>query len=129
MYAVFYFADLYFALVLEYTLGETGRNLLYYMPGIGDGCFILSTIILLTETIGTYLSMFGCTIYPCQTWFSLALGTIIEPLGLTILATGLRGVDLPTICGMLALIGIGTGIRFMPGAFLGRASHLHCRRC
>jgi hypothetical protein len=129
MYAVFYFIDLYFALVLDYTPGEVGQNLLYYMPGIGGGCFILYTIILLTGIVGTYLSMFGCTIYPRQTRFPLALGTIIEPLGLTMLAVALRGGDLPTIYGMLALIGVGTGIRFMPGTFLGRALYLHCRSC
>lgn len=35
MYAVFYFVDLYFALVLDYTPGEAGRNLIYYVPGLG----------------------------------------------------------------------------------------------
>jgi hypothetical protein len=129
MYAVFYFVDIYFALVLDYIPGEAGRNLLYYMPGIGGGRFILSTIILLTETVGTFLSMFGCTIYPRLTWFPLALGTTIEPLGLTMLAIALRGGDLPTIYGMLALTGVGTGIRFMLGTFPGRALYLHCRKC
>jgi hypothetical protein len=129
MYAVFYFVDLYFVLVLNYTSGEAGRNLLYYVPGIGSGLFIPSTSVLLTETVGSYLAMFACTIYPRQTWFPLAFGTFIEPLGLTILAVALRGSSLPTIYGMLALTGVGTGIRFMPGTFLGIAPYLYGRRC
>jgi len=35
MYAVFYVVDLYFALVLNYTPGEAGRNLIFYMLGLG----------------------------------------------------------------------------------------------
>ena len=35
MYAVFYFVDLYFALVLDYGHGEAGTNLIYYTPGLG----------------------------------------------------------------------------------------------
>jgi MFS family permease len=35
MYAVFYFVDLYFALVKNYASGKAGINLLYYMPGLG----------------------------------------------------------------------------------------------
>jgi hypothetical protein len=34
MYAVFYFVDLYFALVLHYGSGKAGLNLLYYLPGL-----------------------------------------------------------------------------------------------
>lgn len=35
MYAVFYFVELYFVLVLNYEPGEAGKNLIYYMPGLG----------------------------------------------------------------------------------------------
>lgn len=35
MYAVFYVVDLYFVLVLDYTPSEAGRNLIFYMPGLG----------------------------------------------------------------------------------------------
>jgi hypothetical protein len=34
MYAVFYFVGLYFALVKNFTSGQSGRNLIYYMPGL-----------------------------------------------------------------------------------------------
>ena len=59
--------------------------------------------------------MFACNIYPRQTWFPLTFGTIIEPLGITMLAVALGWGNLPVIYGMLALAGAGTGIRFMPG--------------
>ncbi|KAK6612251.1 MFS-type transporter C16A3.17c 1 [Botrytis cinerea] len=69
MYAVFYFVDIYFALVLQFSSSEGGKNLLYYIPGLA---------------VGVYLA--------------------ISLLG-----------HLPTIYGMLALTGVGTGIRLMPG--------------
>jgi len=34
LYAVFYFSDLYFALVLNFSPGKAGTNLIYYMPGL-----------------------------------------------------------------------------------------------
>jgi hypothetical protein len=40
---------------------------------------------------------------------------MIEPLGITLLATFLKSGNLPAIFGMIAFTGIGTGIRFMPG--------------
>jgi MFS family permease len=35
MYAVYYFAELYFVLVEGYGAGKAGTNLIYYMPGLG----------------------------------------------------------------------------------------------
>jgi hypothetical protein len=60
-----------------------------------------------------------CNTNPRQTFFPLFLGTILEPLGITILAIALRGDNLKLIYGMLALTGIGTGIRLMPGTLHG----------
>ena len=61
--------------------------------------------------------MIACNVYPRQTWSPLALGTVIEPLGITLLAIFLNSENLPAIYGMLALTGVGSGIRFMPGVF------------
>jgi hypothetical protein len=60
-----------------------------------------------------------CNTNPRQTFFPLFLGTILEPLGITVLATALRSNNLKLIYGMLALTGIGTGIRLMPGTLHG----------
>jgi hypothetical protein len=60
-----------------------------------------------------------CNIRPRQTFFPLFLGTILEPLGITILAIALRGDNLKLTYGMLAMTGVGTGIRFMPGTLHG----------
>ncbi|CAD6445438.1 85bf121e-5b81-4e68-8399-771efcf40ddb-CDS [Sclerotinia trifoliorum] len=100
LYAVFYFVDIYFALVLQFSSSEGGKNLLYYIPGLAGG---------------VYLAIFACNVFPHQTWYPLFLGTIIEPLGSTILAVALSWGHLPTVYGMLALTGVGTGIRLMPG--------------
>ncbi|THV46177.1 hypothetical protein BGAL_0409g00080 [Botrytis galanthina] len=91
MYAVFYFVDIYFALVLQFSSSKGG------LAG------------------GVYLAMFACNVFPRQTWYPLFLGALIEPLGITILAAALSWGHLPTIYGMLALTGVGTGIRLMPG--------------
>ncbi|KAI9648509.1 hypothetical protein NHQ30_003144 [Ciborinia camelliae] len=100
MYAVFYFVDIYFALVQQFSSSEGGKNLLYYIPGLAGG---------------VYLAIFSCNVFPRQTWYPLFIGTVIEPLGITILAAALSWGHLPTIYGMLALTGVGTGIRLMPG--------------
>lgn len=63
--------------------------------------------------------MFACNVYPRTTFHPLALGTVLEPLGITILAVALRSGNLNLIYGMLALTGVGTGIRFMPGTLHG----------
>jgi MFS family permease len=104
MYAVFYFVDLYFALVQNYGSGKSGTNLLYYLPGLAGGA---------------YLAVFACNKWPLQTFFPLLLGTIIEPLGITILAVGINTGNLSLVNGMLAMTGVGTGIRFMPGTLHG----------
>ncbi len=130
MYAVFYFVDLYFALVEQFPSGKAGTNLLYYTPGLG-GTFPLllpNTIHpnpnltnLPLLTVGAYLAMFCCNVWPRKTWPPLALGTLIEPLGLTILAIAIHQGHLPVVYGMLGLTGVGTGIRFMPGTLHGVA--------
>lgn len=104
MYAVFYFADLYFTLVLQYSSGKAGTNIVYYLPGLG---------------FGAYAAIFLCNVYPKQTWPPLFIGTIIEPLGITLLAVALSSKNVNLIYGMLALTGVGTGIRFMPGTLHG----------
>lgn len=104
MYAVFYFVDLYFALVKNFESGKAGINLLYYMPGIGAGA---------------YTAMFICNIWPLQTFLPMFLGTVIEPLGITLLAVAINNGNLNVIYGMLALTGFGTGIRMMPGTLHG----------
>lgn len=34
MYAVFYFVDLYFTMVLQYGPAKAGINIIYYLPGL-----------------------------------------------------------------------------------------------
>ena len=63
--------------------------------------------------------MFACNVYPRTTFHPLFIGTLLEPLGITILAVALRSGNLHLIYGMLALTGVGTGARFMPGTLHG----------
>ncbi|KAL2068907.1 hypothetical protein VTL71DRAFT_15245 [Oculimacula yallundae] len=108
MYAVFYFVSLYFSLVRQFSAGKSGTNLIYYMPGLGGGA---------------YLAMYAMNTWPCATIPPLLLGTILEPLGITILASALSSGNLHVIYGMLALTGVGTGIRLMPGTLHGIGYH------
>ncbi|KAH7336399.1 hypothetical protein BKA65DRAFT_431983 [Rhexocercosporidium sp. MPI-PUGE-AT-0058] len=104
MYAVFYFVTLYFTLVRGFSAGKSGTSLTYYMPGLGGGA---------------YLAMFAMGRWPRATIPPLLFGTIVEPLGITILASALNSGNLHLIYGMLALTGVGTGIRLMPGTLHG----------
>jgi len=100
IYAVYYFVDLYFALVKGYSAGQAGTNLTYYMPGLAAGA---------------YLAIFACNVWPLQTFYPLFFGCIVEALGITLLAIAINANHLGLIYGMLALTGVGTGLRMMPG--------------
>jgi len=108
MYAVFYFASLYLVLVSGLGSSEAGRNLVYYIPGLG---------------VGAIVAILACNVILRRTWYPLFLGTICEPLGITLLALAMRQGNLPWMYGMLGLTGFGTGIRFMPGTLHGIGYH------
>lgn len=110
MYAIFYFVDLYFALVHGKDSGESGLNLLYYLPGLA---------------VGSYLAMFACNVWPLQTFITLFLGVLIEPLGLTLVALALDRGGMPFIIVTLVLTGVGSGVRFMPGTLHGIGYYPH----
>jgi MFS family permease len=129
MYAVYYFVDLYFALVKEYSAGKAGVNLVYYMPGLGgtspypQHLPVHNDTNLTIELAGAYLAIFAFNVWPLQTFFPLLTGCITEALGITILAIAINSNHLPLIYGMLALTGVGTGLRMMPGTLHGIAYH------
>ena len=51
MYAVFYFVDLYFTLVLQYGPGKSGTNIIFYLPGLAGMAILLHIFaLLLTST-------------------------------------------------------------------------------
>jgi hypothetical protein len=86
-------------MVKQYTPSDAGVQLVYYVPGIG---------------VGAYLSMFMCNVYPKKTSFPILIGSIVEAVGVGVLAWALYAGHAPTIFGMMALTGAGTGLRFMP---------------
>lgn len=79
-------------------------QLLFYTPGLA---------------VGVYLSMFLCNRWPRQTFWPILLGSIIEAVGLGLMAWAIDGGKNATIFGMMALTGAGTALRFLPGP-------LHC---
>ncbi|ORX35086.1 major facilitator superfamily domain-containing protein [Kockovaella imperatae] len=101
MYATMYFAVLFFTLVLNFEPGQAGLGVIYYIPGLA---------------IGVYMAMFILNVWPRETFVSLSIGTLIEPIGMTLLAHALS-TEIPAyIYCMIGLTGIGTGIRLMPGS-------------
>lgn len=97
---VLYYVDLYFTLILGYSASKAGVQLLYYTPGIATG---------------VYLAMLFCNVWPRSTFFPLFLGSLIEALGIGLLAWAMSTGHVASIYGMVALSGVGTGLRFMPG--------------
>ena len=65
--------------------------------------------------------MFSCNVWPRKTFPPLAFGTVVESVGITLLAVALNWSHLPTIYGMLALTGVGTGSKYQ--TWLGPRSH------
>ncbi|KAL4947870.1 major facilitator superfamily domain-containing protein [Aspergillus filifer] len=99
MYSVFYYIGVYFTLVEEYPASKAGVQLLYYIPGLGAG---------------VYLAILMCNTIPAQTFHPLALGTILETLGIAFVTYGIHTQNTTVLNGMMALAGAGTGIRMMP---------------
>lgn len=66
-------------------------------------------------TAGVWLAAFMCTTYPRQTWHPLFIGSVIEAVGIAMISWAIWREDDPMVYGMMALAGVGTGIRFMPG--------------
>ncbi|KAK6535843.1 hypothetical protein TWF281_000093 [Arthrobotrys megalospora] len=100
LFSAFYFVSVYFTIVEGYPPWKAGVQLLYYTPGLGAGA---------------YMAMFICNVYPKQTWLPMFFGSWIEPIGLALLTYALTIRNVSMVNGFLALSGVGTGIRFMPG--------------
>lgn len=122
MVAVLYYVDIYLVLVKAFSPSKAGVQLLYYTPGIGSKPFLFSPNqkhLTNHNTVGVYLAMYMCMVYPAQTFHPLFLGSIIEALGVSILTWALHNGHIATIYGMMGLTGCGTGLRFMPGTMHG----------
>ncbi|KAK1639681.1 major facilitator superfamily transporter [Colletotrichum phormii] len=99
MYSVLYFCNIYFTMVKLWSADQSGVQLLYFTPGLA---------------VGVYASAFMCNGWPRKTFPPIFLGSILEMLGIGLLAWALWTEHLPTVYGMMALTGVGTGLRIMP---------------
>ncbi|PHH87510.1 hypothetical protein CDD83_8757 [Cordyceps sp. RAO-2017] len=77
---------------------KAGLQLLYFTPGLG---------------VGVYLCAFLCNRWPRMTFPPLFISTAVEAIGIGVLAVALHAEQKGTIFGMMALVGVGTGLRFM----------------
>ncbi|KAK4119111.1 MFS general substrate transporter [Parathielavia appendiculata] len=100
MFAVMYFMDLYFTLVVGHSASQAGVSLLYFLPGLGAG---------------VYFAMFLINVGPRQTIPVLFLGTTSSALGITVLAWACHTEYTNLTYGMMALTGFGVGLNTNPG--------------
>ncbi|KAM0079966.1 hypothetical protein ACKRZS_007887 [Fusarium odoratissimum] len=99
MYAVMYFCSLYFTMVKHSPASEAGRALLFFVPGIA---------------VGVYMAIRMCNNWPRQTWHPIMTGSIIEAVAIALLAWAMWEERDGVVYGMMAMAGVGVGVRFMP---------------
>ncbi|KAK3376576.1 major facilitator superfamily domain-containing protein [Lasiosphaeria ovina] len=108
MFSIMYFMDLFFTLVQGNSASSSGIALLYFLPGLG---------------VGAYTAIFFTNKWPRQTLPSLLLGAVASAVGITVIAVeiGTAQPRTPVLYAMMAIAGVGVGIRFNPGALHGLA--------
>ncbi|KAF2496036.1 MFS general substrate transporter [Lophium mytilinum] len=99
LYSAFYFISIYWEIAEGYSASKAGVQLLYYTPGLG---------------VGVYTAMFLCNVWPAQTFTPLFFGSITECAGLAALIYAVSVRHRALVNGMIAIAGVGTGLRFMP---------------
>ncbi|KAI6778807.1 multidrug transporter [Emericellopsis cladophorae] len=104
MYAVLYFCNIYFISVKDFRPDEAGVQLLFFIPGLSGGVIICS---------------FLCNSWPRMTWPPIFLGTLVEAVGLGMLSWACYNEKPSIIFGMMALVGVGSGLRYMSGPLHG----------
>ncbi|KAK0713185.1 major facilitator superfamily domain-containing protein [Lasiosphaeria miniovina] len=108
MFSIMYFMDLFFTLVQGNSASSSGIALLYFLPGLG---------------VGAYTAIFFTNKWPRQTLPSLLLGAVASAVGITVIAVEIGTAQPRTavLYAMMAIVGVGVGIRFNPGALHGLA--------
>ncbi|KAK2057604.1 major facilitator superfamily transporter [Colletotrichum caudatum] len=99
MYSVLYFCNIYFTMVKLWPADQAGVQLLYFAPGLG---------------VGVYASAAMCNSWPRKTFPPILIGSVLEMTGVGLLAWAIYTEHNPTVYGMMALTGVGTGLRVMP---------------
>ena len=104
LYAILYFTNIYFISVEGYSSDKAGVQLLYFTPGIGGGVIASSLL---------------CNRWPRMTWPPIFFGTLVEAAGVGMMAYAMWTENTSTVYGMMALTGVGVGLRFMAAPLHG----------
>ncbi len=114
---VLYFVSLYFTMVMQYTPSDAGSSCLLHARN--SRWYILSSRLLIGSCTTEHRQLTGpsrrlppmlmCNVYPRRRFSLILLGSIVEAVGVGILAWALFAEHTPTIFGMMALTGAGTG--------------------
>jgi hypothetical protein len=78
-------------------------------------------------TVGVSICAFLCNRWPRMTFPPIFLGTLTEAVGLGVLAWAIWADRLGVIYGMMALVGCGSGMRFMASPLHGIGLFRHLR--
>lgn len=63
--------------------------------------------------VGVYICAFVCNKWPRMTFPPLAFGTLVETIAIAVLSWALYNGHSPTIFGIMAMAGVGMGLKFM----------------
>lgn len=66
-------------------------------------------------SIGVYSAVLFSNVWPRGTFLPLFLGSVIEAVGVGMIAWAMSTGHVASVYGMVAFSGVGTGLRFMPG--------------
>ncbi len=72
--------------------------------------------IIANHPVGVYFSMYLLNAWPRNTFVPILLGSVVEAVGVGVLAWALWHEHLPSVYGTMALTGAGTGILLMPAS-------------
>lgn len=105
-----------------YSADKAGVQLLYFTPGLGGKLlspFQYDVFMYSPNPGGVLICNFMCNRWPRHTFPCVFLGTIIEAIGVGLLAYALYIEDKGFIYGMMAVVGCGSGMRFMASPLHG----------
>ncbi|OAA59261.1 Major facilitator superfamily domain, general substrate transporter [Cordyceps fumosorosea ARSEF 2679] len=97
-FSVLYFGSTFFVRVQGHGADRAGLQLLCFVPGLGAGACACALL---------------CSRWPRMTYPPLLLGTVVETTGVAGLAWAMHAAHSPSVLGMMALVGVGMGFKFM----------------
>lgn len=97
IFGQFYYIAIYFTIVFSYSPQEAGKQLLYFLPGLGAG---------------TFLSIFLVNRVFHGTKSVLILGSVVMTVACSLFAMAVENRVKNQLYGFMAMLGVGVGLVF-----------------